>query len=153
MSQVKFQFIYQGLPFISTNNGFNWHVKEYTLDQLCEKSLADLSDVHGISTLIAKRKFTGITDKNGVDVYEGDLHEMSILIRHPKGIMHGSYWVICLCKVVYAPHRASFVSQAIQQLNTLTLDFQVHGIIERLSADIAVIGNIYQNPDPVEIMA
>jgi hypothetical protein len=70
---IKFQFLYKGLPHRAGSDKFCWHKKVYSLDQLMEKRIIELSDVHHICELVAKRQFTGITDNQGVDVYDGDL--------------------------------------------------------------------------------
>lgn len=73
MREIKFEFLYKGLPFSSKNNECNWFKKVYTIDQLCESPLSKLCDVHNQATLIAKRQFTGMHDKYGVEIYKGDI--------------------------------------------------------------------------------
>lgn len=65
MREIKFDFIYKG--------AHRFHHKQYYLEDLIGKSLANLSDLHHQMELIASRQFTGLHDKNGKEIYEGDL--------------------------------------------------------------------------------
>lgn len=78
MRDIKFQFLYKGLPYSSKNDGFNWHKKVYTLNQLIEKTLSQLSDVHEPCKLIAKRQYTGLKVFDEIEVFEGD--KMSFVV-------------------------------------------------------------------------
>lgn len=125
MREIKFQFLYKGLPFHGGTDDCNWFKKVYTLDQLIEKPLSQLSDVHCQSTLIAKRQFTGLKDKNGVDIYEGDILECN----------HLNKWVALFddrgCFVASDPECAE---------SWVMLD----------DWDFEIIGNIHQNSDLLE---
>ena len=126
MREIKFQFLYKGLPFSGANEGFNWHKKVYSLDQLIEKPLSQLSDAHGQSELIAKRQYTGLKDKNGKEIYEGDI------VEQDKNCMFNDGKLI---NMVSFDGRDKFVSgfcslyQAVNSFNAV------------------VIGNIYENPE------
>lgn len=159
MREIKFQFIYKGLPYSSTNNGFNWHIKEYTLDQLCEKSLADMSDVHGISTLIAKRQYTGLKDSNGVEIYDGDILEVSVSEVTRENI-HGYYGHVD-GKSKYITGIKVKSKWTIEMVSHATFHgYKFYGTDRRFNVKASksvifnvsatVIGNIYQNPELLE---
>ena len=70
---IKFQFLYKGLPFSSTNSGLNWHKCVYSLDDVLGSSLYQLNAYHGSCELVAKRQFTGLFDLSSDEMYESDI--------------------------------------------------------------------------------
>lgn len=73
MRDLKFQFLYKGLPFSSIDKGFNWHKKVYYLTDFIDKGLSATCDIHDICELVAKRQFTESIDVHGNPIYEGDI--------------------------------------------------------------------------------
>ncbi len=75
MREIKFKYIFKGSPFSSTDSGFNWHTKVFTLSQI-EGGTIRLSGLESaLGEVVARVQFTGLTDdsEKGVEAYEGDL--------------------------------------------------------------------------------
>lgn len=61
----RYKFTYK------TVSGFK--SKIYTLDQLIETPLRELSDLHGLCELVARKRFTEHSDRRDVELFEGDI--------------------------------------------------------------------------------
>ncbi len=80
-------------------------------------------------------QFTGLLDKNGKDIYEGDIGERNMdyisYMGKPTTVYHRDRWVV-------ERHGASFL--------TVLIGGKPNPYSQRFS-ELGIIGNIYENPE------
>lgn len=117
-----------------------------------DASDAYLSDVI-LDPSITAMQYTGLKDKNGVEVYEGDIIRWTNL-KH--------YWVAVIEPLAYDPNGQLY---AIEKYHNLTVDESLdtytykksdsrkgaRNEIAFLSKSTEVIGNIHENPELLDV--
>ena len=85
-------------------------------------------------------QFTGLTDKNGKKIFEGDIGRY----KQTDGAKRNGKPIICIGKVVYNAKTASFAVESKDETGCKYFDYFP-------IMDFEVIGNIHDNPELLEV--
>ena len=85
-------------------------------------------------------QFTGLTDKNGKKIFEGDIGRY----KQTDGAKRNGKPIICIGKVVYNAKTASFAVESKDEAGCNYFDYFP-------IKDFDVIGNIHDNPELLEV--
>ena len=121
LGKLHGKFIYGSLGVIDTDLCaiYHYHRFEFKADEM---QLVDIGTVG---------QYTGLKDKNGNKIFEGDIVERLWL-----GEKH-------IYRIYYDNDIASFIGKDIYGLNFTTFDYD--------ACEFEVIGNIYDNPELLEV--
>lgn len=120
MREIKFQIYWvTGREMLyDTNNDFEFRDKE-------NYWIVDLSDARHHPWLYKVRQYTGLKDRNGVEIYDGDIVK---------------YFKSELATIVYRDGGVDIRSLSWKECKPL----------QRRLGEIEVLGNIYENPELLE---
>jgi len=103
------------------------------------------NEEYGINTSdLEPMQFTGLKDKNGKEIYEGDIVKYNF----------GDY----LWEVKWAKRNAGFEYYEIKKKNTFLnkeqkVNLSKYGITNRMgNCEVEIIGNIYENPELLRLI-
>ena len=129
--EIKFEYGFESVNGIIK--------KVYHLHEI--PNIKEKCDVWGVLPLVYKRQFTGLKDKNGVDIYEGDVVMTRTLSQELYDSSFEKYQVgffectFCLIKN----------EQAVRQWKDGTHDW--YSLENTASFELEVVGNIHENKD------
>ena len=134
MRQIKFQIYWiAGHEMLyDTNNDLEFRDKE-------NYWITDLSDATNHPENYKVRQYTGLKDKNGVDIYDGDY------IRYSMRTINGSIYTH-VCRVFQ--HESG--TWRIEGYHEDNHSYETKGTVYAVHLICEVIGNIYENPELVK---
>lgn len=126
----EIKFIYT----VTRYNGYVFHSKPFTIEQIESGEAKTYLDAnYAVVAEIHRRAYTGLKDKNGKEIYEGDILKSDENVSYHFGDQG---------QVLYNEDHGGFIIQGEQRRRQS---------YDQLTCDVActseVIGNIFQNND------
>jgi hypothetical protein len=137
MGEIKFDFVYE---FIKEDKSKFYIHRKYTLDEIMENMPQKISIImtdypECIScSLVAKRQYTGLKDKNSVETYKGDILKTRV---------HKTYSINL--EVIWNEDRCCYEMN--KKYQNQRYDFTCDTILDW---DCEVVGNKYENKELLE---
>jgi uncharacterized phage protein (TIGR01671 family) len=117
----------------------NGHVfsQIFTLEQIEAGDAKRWIDANFVGMFhLKKDQFTGLHDKNGKEIYEGDV------VRYNHSVAQYNFPLVCIAQVVYWNEHCKF---RLEGNNSTDLHEDIFW------SEIEVIGNIWENPELLKI--
>jgi uncharacterized phage protein (TIGR01671 family) len=123
---------------------WEWKYGSYAYQEGAHKILLESGeDEYGVDHYYVDHttvgQFTGLTDKNGTKIFEGDIGKY----KQTDGAKRNGKPIICIGKVVYNTKTASFAVDSKDDIGAKNYDYFP-------IKDFEVIGNIHDNPELLE---